>query len=445
MTEQGQLPEGALMNPADSDAVKPAGSDVGIDTDLINPEGPELVMDPFTAYSRIREEMPLARAGMPGVDPFWIVTRYDDVTTVLNDSRFVVSTANVPGMQDTANRMDQLQLAAGTPPEYIKYTRANMTSLDGPDHLRMRKLVSQAFTPRRVAALQPRIEAVTEELLDQLPGTATDGVVDLLRHFAYPMPFTIMCELIGVPPEDRMRFRLATLEWAAAGTMRGRSGSKLFPETIFDYTRRLIERRRAELSDDLSSALIDAHDHGDRLTEDELVWTIVSLVFAGQETTVHFITNGITALLTHPDQLSLLREQPGLMPGAVDELMRWCGPGLATPFRYAAEDVEIGGGVIRRGEAIMPIIAGGNYDPRAFGDPQTLDITRANEPGHKAHLGFGHGAHYCLGAALARREGEVAFRSLLRRFPDLALAVDPADLQRHPGGMWKLVALPVTL
>lgn len=412
---------------------------------MVNPEDADLVKDPFTAYSRIREESPLARAAMPGVDPFWIVTRYEDVTMVLSDPRFVVNTANVPGLQDTPNRMDQIQLARGIPPEYVEYTRSNMTSLDGADHLRIRKLVSQVFTPRRVSELRPRIEAVTAGLLDRLPGQATDGVTDLLTNLAHPMPFTIMCELIGVPEEDRMRFRLATLEWGAASAVRGRSGGRLFPETIFDYTRGLIERRRAEPGHDLSSALIRAHDDGDRLTDTELVWTILSLVFAGQETTVHFITNGIAALLTHPDQLALLRARPALMPRAIDELMRWCGPGLATPFRYAAQDVEIGGSLVRKGEAVMPITAGANYDPHVFGDPQKLDITRGEGPGRKSHLGFGYGMHYCLGATLARLEAEVAFGALLSRFPGLALAVEPGDLRRHPGGMWKLVALPVTL
>lgn len=412
---------------------------------LINPEGAELVKDPFAAYSRIREEAPLARAVLPGVEPFWLVTRHEDVTKVLSDSRFVVNVANVPGMKDIANRLDQYQLANGIPAEYVKYSRSNLTGLDGADHVRVRRLVSQVFTPRRVAELRPRVEAIAEGLLERLPGLTHNGIVDLVQHFSHPLSFTVVSDLVGVPEADRVRFRFAALEWVTARLPGGGTDRRLFRKTAFDYVRDLIELRRAEPRDDLSSALIRAHDDGDRLNDTELVWTILSLIFAGLDATVHFISNGIAALLTHGDQLALLRDNPGLMPRAVNELMRWCGPGLATPYRYATEDIEIGGGLVCKGDAIMPIIAGANYDWRVFENPEQLDITRDPEPGRKTHLGFGHGPHYCLGAALARLEAEVAFEAMPRRFPHLALAVDPRDLQRYPGGMWKLMALPVRL
>jgi len=413
---------------------------------LVNPEGAELVKDPFTTYSRIREQARLARAGMPGVEPFWIVTRYDDVKAVMNDPRFVVNTANVPGMEDTPNRMDQIQIANGISPEYVEYSRSNLTSVDGDDHLRLRKLVSQAFTARRITELRPRVEEITAQLLDRLPGAAQDGVVDLLRHFAYPMPLTVICELVGVPEDERQRFRVAVWEWmAGAGPAAGAGGGKR-RETAFDYIIDLIGRRRAEPRDDLISALIRAHEEdGDRLSDQELVWTILSLVFAGHETTVHLITNGTAALLTHPDQLALLRERPDLMPKAVNELMRWCGPALGAPFRYATEDIEVAGGTVRKGEAIMPIIAGANHDPRMFPEPERLDITRDLGRAHETHVGFGYGLHYCLGAALARQEAAVAFGALLERFPDLALAVEPEELERGRGGMWKLLSLPVKI
>jgi len=411
-------------------------------TKPVDPQCPELVKNPFATYSRIRERTRLVRATMPGVEPFWMATRYDDAKMVLSDPRFVLNPSNVPGMADTANRLEQFQLASGIPPEYVAFSRANLPSLDGADHLRLRRLVSAAFTPRRVAQLRPRIEEITARLLDRLPEVAEDGVVDLLRHFATPLPLTVICELVGVPEKERDRFRVVVWEWlAGAGPGEGTHNRARW-ETPFGYVSGLIERRRACPEDDLASALIRVHDEdGDRLKDDELVWTIVSLVVAGYETTMHFITNGILALLTNPDQLALLRENPDLMPRAVDELLRWCDPVLGAHFRYATEDIEVGGEIVRKGEALMPIVTGANYDPRVFDDPERLDLTRDGG----SHLGFGHGLHYCLGAALAREEAEVAFEALLHRFPDLALAVDPRDLKHGREHMWKFLSLPVRI
>jgi cytochrome P450 len=411
----------------------------------VAPQGEDLVKDPFAAYSGIRERARMVRGTVPGVEPFWMVTRYDDVKMVLSDPRFVVNTANVPGIADDANRMDQVQLASGISPEYVAYSRANLTGLDGADHLRLRRLVSQAFTPRRVNELRPRAEEITARLLDRLPGLALDGVVDLLQHFAAPLPITVICELIGVPEEERNRFRAATWEWMAGAGLGGRTGGRK-RQSAFDCVRDLIERRRARPEDDLASALIRAHDEdGDRLSDTELVWTIFALVQAGHETTVHFISNGIAALLTHPDQRTLLRTDPGLMPRAVEELLRWCGPALGAVFRYATEDVEIGDATVRKGEAVMPIVPGANYDPRIFDEPERLDITRDGGRDRESHLGLGHGLHYCLGAALVRQEASVAFEALLDRFPDVSLAVAPEDLKRGRGHMWKLLSLPVRL
>ncbi|MDN3355680.1 cytochrome P450 [Actinomadura sp. DC4] len=414
-------------------------------TKPVNPQCPALIQDPFTAYSEIRERTRLVRAAMPGVEPFWMVTRYDDAKSVLSDPRFVVNSANIPGMADTANRIEQYQLASGISPEFVAFSRANLPSLDGADHHRLRRLVSKAFTPRRVARLRPRVEEITARLLDRLPELAKDGVVDLLRHFATPLPLTVICELVGVPEDERDRFRVAVWEWMAGAVSGGGTRNRGRRETAFDYVRDLIERRRADPEDDLASALIRVHDEdGDRLSDNELVWTILSLVVAGYETTMHFITNGIVALLTNPDQLALLKESPDLMPGAVEELLRWCDPVLGAHFRYATEDVEVGGEIVRKGEVVMPIVTGANYDPRVFEDPDRLDLTR--EGGRdQGHIGFGHGLHFCLGAALARQEAVVAFEGLLHRFPDLGLAVDQRELRHGREHMWKFVSLPVRL
>ncbi|MFD0689598.1 cytochrome P450 family protein [Actinomadura fibrosa] len=415
----------------------------------VDPESPELVRDPFTAYSEIRERTRMVRAAMTGVEPFWMVTRYDDAKTVLSDPRFVVNAANVPGMADTASRIEQFQLASGIAPEHVEYSRASLSSLDGADHHRLRRLVSQAFTPRRVAGLRPRVEEITERLLDRLPEVAEDGVVDLLMHFATPLPLTVICELVGVPEDERNRFRAAVWDWMIGSGSGGGAGGarrRVRRETAFDYVRGLVERRRARPENDLASALIRVHDEdGDRLSDGELVYTILSLVVAGYHTTTHFITNGTAALLTHPDQLALLRERPELMPRAVEELLRWCNPVLGAHFRYATEDLDVGGRPVRKGEPVMPIVPGANYDPRVFDGPDRLDLTRDGGRDHESHLSFGHGLHYCLGAALARQEGAVAFEALLRRFPDLALAVDPGDLKHGSDHFWRLLSLPVRI
>ncbi|WP_245627475.1 cytochrome P450 family protein [Actinomadura oligospora] len=411
----------------------------------VDPRSPDLIGDPFTAYAEIRERTRLVRASMPGVEPFWMVTRYDDAKLVLSDPRFVVNSANVPGEAETANRIEQYQLANGISPEHVAFSRANLPSLDGADHQRLRGLVSKAFTPRRVARLRPRVAEITARLLDRLPDLADeDGVVDLLRHFATPLPLTVICELVGVPEDERDRFRVAVWEWmaGAAPAGPGRGGER---ETAFGYVRGLIERRRTHPEDDLASALIRVHDEdGERLTDSELVWTILTLVVAGYETTMHFISNGTVGLLTNPGQLALLRDHPDLMPRAVEELLRRCDPVLGAHFRYATEDVEIGGETVAKGEAVMPIITGANHDPRVFDDPERLDLARDGAR-DQSHLGFGHGMHFCLGAALARQEAAVAFEGLLRRFPDLALAVEPGELRHGREHLWKFLTLPVRL
>ncbi|WP_020667221.1 cytochrome P450 family protein [Amycolatopsis nigrescens] len=403
---------------------------------------PELLKDPFGAYGGLRERAPLTRGVIPGLDPMWLVTRYEDVKLVMNDPRFVASAAAVPGA-DVPDLTGQMLLAGGIDEDYVPYLRATMSGFDGADHARLRRLVSRAFTARRVAELRPRVEQITEGLLDELPGLAEDGVTDLLRDFAYPLPITVICELVGVPEADRPRWReLSALIAPGLGP-----GMAEGVRGLVDDTRELIGLRRAEPAEDLISELIRAQDEdGDRLSDIELVTMVVSLVTAGHETTAHLIGNGMAALLTHPGQLALLRDDPGLLPRAVHELMRWCGPAIGTSFRYATEDLEIGGMPVRRGEALMPVLAAANHDPRAFGDPDRLDLTRDPDRRRETHVGFGHGPHYCLGAALARQEGEVAFGVVLRRFPGLALAVDPADLRRGPNpGSWQLAALPVRL
>ncbi|WP_067177677.1 cytochrome P450 family protein [Microtetraspora niveoalba] len=404
---------------------------------------PGLLSDPFRGYSRIREQAPITRAVFAGAStPIWLVTRYDDVKTVLGDHRFVNNPANVPGT-DAHNIREELIEARGVPREYAKYVLDSVLDADGADHIRLRRLVSRAFTARRVAELRPRVERITEDLLDRLPGLAEDGVADLIEGFAYPLPITVICELVGIPEEDRPQWR----DWGRA-LVSLRPGALNEPlSRMVEHIHDLFERRRARPGDDLLTGLIRAHDEdGDRLSDTEMVTMVLTLVLAGHETTAHLIGNGTAALLTHPDQLAALRADPALAPRAVHELMRWCGPVQATRIRYAAEDVEFGETLVRRGEPVMAVLVSANYDPRRFDDPDRLDITREPDGRREVHVGFGHGMHYCLGAALARQEGEVAFQALTRRFPGLRLAVPPEDLERQllPAS-WRLARLPVRL
>ncbi|MFC6081833.1 cytochrome P450 family protein [Sphaerisporangium aureirubrum] len=418
-----------------------AGQDAPGGPGVVRLLDPELMRDPFTAYARIRERAPLVQGSFLGQDQLlWLVTRYDDVKTVLGDHRFVNNPAHVPGL-DVGNLREKVIAARGIPPEYARYILESILDADGEDHLRLRRLVSRTFTARRVMELRPRVEQITEDLLDRLPDNAEDGVVDLMPHFAYPLPITVICELVGIPEEDRALWR----EW----------GKQLFSQDglakavgdLVHYIEDLIARRRAAPADDLLTGLIRTHDEdGDRLTDTEMVTMVLTLVLAGHETTAHLIGNGTAALLTHPDQLALLRGDMSLMPRAVHELMRWCGPIQGTRIRYAAEDVELGGMTVPKGAPVMAMLVGANYDPREFDDPERLDITREPDGRRETHVGFGSGLHYCLGAALARQEGEVAFEALLRRYPGLSLAVPPAELEREPlPGSWRLARLPLRL
>ncbi|PSL00981.1 hypothetical protein CLV63_101460 [Murinocardiopsis flavida] len=420
----------------------PLQQHVGEHPDEPNIADPALAADPFTGYGRIREQGRAVRGRYLDGSPLWIVTRFDDVRAVLGDTRFVNHAASVPGI-DTDNSRDRLFEMLGVAPELAAYFAGTILDTDPPDHTRLRKLVSRTFTVRRIAELRPRVEQITADLLDALPDHAEDGAVDLIEHFTYPLPIAVICELVGIPEADRPQWR----EWGRelVALHPGRFGTTL--RDMVDHIHDLIRRRRADPTDDLLSGLIRTHDDdGDRLTDTELVSMILTLVVAGHETTAHLIGNGTEALLTHPDQRALLRGDPGLLPQAVHELMRWCGPVQITRVRYAAEDLDLDGMPFAKGDAVQTVLVAANRDPRQFPDPDRLDLTRTPAGRGEPHVGFSHGAHYCLGAALARQEAEVAFGALLRRFPDLRLAVAPEELRRAAlPGSWRLEALPVRL
>ncbi|WP_433275505.1 cytochrome P450 family protein [Pseudonocardia xinjiangensis] len=404
-----------------------------VEPDLMDPA---LIADPYGGYGRLREQAPVLRGRTMDGGSAWYVTRQADVRVVLGDPRFVNNPASVPGVEVSNVREKMLEDMLGLPPELSRYVTTSILDTDGADHTRLRKLVSRAFTVRRVNDLRPRVEAITATLLDGLESPA-----ELIEQFAYPLPITVICELVGVPEADRPAWR----EWGVGLVS---MDPKIFPGVIREmvaHVQDLIARRRAEPADDLLTALIQAQEaDGDQLSDDELVTMVLTLVIAGHETTAHLLGNGIVALLTHPDQLDLLRRDPSLWPVAVHELMRFCGPVHITRVRYATEDVDLGGVRIRAGEAVQAVLVSANFDPREYTDPERFDVTRRPVGRGEGHVGFGHGFHYCLGAALARQEGEVALRALFERFPDLALVNEEQEWAQLPGSR-RLTRLPVRL
>jgi cytochrome P450 PksS len=391
---------------------------------------PAFKANPHPVYTRWRAETPVCRLTLPDGQSAWLVTRYDDVVTVLKDGRFA---------KDKRNVLTPAQLARlPWMPALFKPLERTMLDLDEPDHTRLRGLVSKAFTPRLVENMRGRIQALTDELLDAVQGK---GQMDLIRDFALPLPTTIIAEMLGAPARDRHRFhRWTSALVSSAATTWGKL--KMLPSVwaLLRYSRNLVRARRAAPRDDLISALVSAREAGDRLSEDEMLAMIFLLLLAGHETTVNLVGNGVLALLEHPEQMERLRGDPELIRPAVEELLRYDAPVAMASERYAREDMPVAGVTIRRGDLVVPVLASANRDERKFDRPEALDLAR--EP--NAHLAFGHGPHYCLGAPLARLEGQIAINTLLRRLPDLRLAMPHAALRRRPGwGLHGLEALPV--
>ncbi|MEU5710606.1 cytochrome P450 family protein [Streptomyces flaveolus] len=389
---------------------------------------PAFVADPFPLYRRLREEGPVRRAIIAGGLDAWLVTRYEDGLAALSDPRL---SSDVRDASDP-RLVEQL-------PEFERESMmSTMLRSDPPDHTRLRRLVSKAFTARRIAELRPRIQEITDRLLDAvLPA----GRAELVADFALPLPVTVISELLGVPVDDRYDFQ----RWTDAMLVRG---EKMPDPVVVDeawqqmraYVTKHLEAKRARRGDDLLSALINAHDQEQRLSHDELIAMTFLLLVAGYITTVNLIAGGIAALLTHPDQLTLLREHPELLPDAIEEFLRFDGPVSPGIARFAREDVEIAGVRVPRGATVLIASAIADRDPARFPEPDRLDITRRDN----GHLAFGHGIHYCLGAPLARLEGQIAIGTVLRRLPDLALAVPPTELTWRPGGLRGPARLPVT-
>jgi cytochrome P450 len=302
-----------------------------------------------------------------------------------------------------------------------------MLNADAPDHTRLRALVNQAFTARIVDRLEGRITALAHDLLDRI---RRRGHADLIAAFALPLPIRVIAELLGIPAQDWPRVRAWSNALVAPSADPARAAHKLaksgpLMQDFSSYLRTLFAERRRRPKDDLITSLLAAGEAGDVLSEDELFSMILLLVVVGHETTVNLIGNGALALLTHPGELARLRADPSLLPGAVEELLRFDSPVERAPMRFAAEDIELHGVGIRQGDAVSVVLGSANCDPAVFAGPDTLDLGRTPN----RHLSFGLGVHYCLGAALARLEGRIAFAALLERLPELALAVPVAGLR----------------
>ncbi|GAA3876064.1 cytochrome P450 family protein [Streptomyces sedi] len=395
--------------------------------------GPGFVADPYPAYAWLRAHAPVHRATLPSGVEAWLVTRYRDARAALADPRLSKNPSRHSADRHASGRV-------GIPGERGAGLMTHLLNIDPPDHTRLRRLVSQAFTPRRVAAFEPRVRELTERLVD---GFAGRGSADLIDEFAFPLPIYAICDLLGVPAEDQEDFR----SWAGMmlHTSGKRGGVGRAVKRMRAYLAELIHRKRSEPGDDLISGLIRASDHGEQLTEDEAAAMAFILLFAGFETTVNLIGNGVHTLLGHPAQLALLQEglaagDDRLLATAVEELLRYDGPVELATWRFATEPLTLGGRSVGAGEPVLVVLAAADRDPERFAEPDTLDLTRSDNP----HLGYGHGVHYCLGAPLARSEARTALAVLLRRLPDLRRAGDAPE-PRWRGGliMRGLRSLPV--
>jgi len=373
---------------------------------------PALLANPYPFYALVRQSSPVLRVPLPvetgaGV---WLLTRHAEVDLALRDRRF-----SVDRMRADAARLNQERL----PDVFLSGPGAlrPMLVMDPPDHTRVRGLVSKAFTPRRVAALEERIRKLVGELLDQ--ALARGPELDVIRDLGEPLPAIVIAELLGLPPEDHRAFKqwsTAMIETVPQVPLGGGKDLSEKVEVILHYLRGAIAERRRAPGDDLISGMIEAQEERDALSDRELLATSFLLLVAGHETTTNLIGNGSLALLRNPDQLARLRAEPGLMENAVEELLRYDSPVQGT-VRVTTEEVELGGQRVPANALVICGIGAANRDPAVHPDPDRLDLGRSGI----RHLSFGLGAHFCLGAALARLEGRAAFEALLERCPDLRL------------------------
>ncbi|RLQ85030.1 cytochrome P450 [Planomicrobium sp. Y74] len=380
------------------------------------------VKNPYPYYAQLREEEPVYKTRFPDGQQGWLVTGYTEAVEALKEPRFIKDFSKLYG-----GSMDGMSV----------FTQ-NMLFSDPPDHRRLRGLAQKAFTPRVIEGMKERIEEITDQLLDDMEQKEE---INLIDDFAFPLPIIVICEILGVPSEDRDKFRIWSNSLIEGSS--GEPGVSIY-QHMNDFIRYLgewfIETRR-EPKDDLISKLIAAEEAGDRLTEKELYGIVTLLIIAGHETTVNLIGNSFLNLLKHPEQKELLRRNPELIEGAIEESLRFDGPVEFSTSRWASESCQFAGKEIMRGELVVVALNAANRDPDKFQKPEVLDISREKSP----HLAFGTGIHHCLGAPLARLEGKIAISKLMERFPNLRLRIPESELEWRSGMIVRGVKeIPVT-
>ena len=390
---------------------------------------PEFRANTYETFERMRRDDPVfAQPGIDGETMIWFVTSHDEaVAVLLDDKRFV---------RDPALALAPEELAAfqAGAPEALAFIESHMLNKDGDEHRRLRKLVTKAFTPRMVEQLRPRIQEIADGLIDAVEAR---GEMELIDDFAFPLPITVIAEMLGIPVSDRDSFRRwsNTLVTPALTPEDVEMFTTLIGEFVA-YLRDLFAQRRSEPGKDLVSALLEVEEGGDTLSEQELSSMVALLIIAGHETTVSLIGNAVLALLQHPEQRAKLAGDPAQTARAVEELLRYDSPVERTLNRWAATDVELAGQTIKKGDGVIVIVGSANRDASRFHDPDTLDLERDD----LKHLAFGRGSHYCLGAPLARVEAEIALTTLLRRLPGLRLAMSADELYWRPVPLFRSLA-----
>lgn len=385
--------------------------------DPLNPLTTEFLQDPYPTFKRLQQEAPVFWSEK---SKYWIVSRYADVHGILRDLSY----------EKQLQRWNQINpLVKMLPPVHsLQKSRATwMLNMNPPDHTRMRGLVNKAFTPAMVNSLRPRIEENVNHYIDQV---ASMKEFDLVPEFSFPIPVTVIAQMLGVPHEDRDKFH----HWSTILTdtlepqmdLGKLSKAATATDELIEYFRGVANERRREPKNDLISALVAAEEEGQKLTEEELLNNCILILVAGHETTVNLIGNAVRTLLQHPDQLKMLQENPNLIQGAISEVLRFESP-VQTTRRLASEDIEVGGETIKAGDMVVLLMGAANRDPEQFPDPDRFDITRDA----KKHLAYGHGIHHCLGSSLANTEGQIAVSALFKRMPNLRLRDQHIEI-RHP-------------
>lgn len=382
---------------------------------------PDYIADPYGFYAQIRGDSPVFATTLPDGLPVYLVTRYADVLAGLKDSRLVKNIGNArPEMKHVKGIQNQTLLKA-----------------DPPEHARLRALSQEAFKPKFVNQMRTHIQEIADRLIDAIQG---QGKADFIESFAFPLPIIVICEILGIPPDDNHLFR----EWSTAFITTGLLNAEdptAIPEMgyLAQYLNALVDQREKDPKDDFVTDMLRVEHEGNKLNRFEVISTLIMMLVAGHETTVNLIGNGMLELLKHPDQLEKLKADPTLIKSAVEELLRFVNP-IQFVNRYAAEDIVVDGVTIPHGSHVLLMVAAANYDKAYLPTPEALNLSE----GDSRHLAFGQGIHYCLGAPLARLEGEIAFTTLLRRLPNIRLAIPPDQVQwRTTLTLRGLAALPI--